>query len=102
MLASLVFGAAGLVADQTIMLQNDHQVTRPLSKSSEKLIISSTTGNSLVVKKGTSWDLRKEAKEIEIAGNACLIIEPGAKIIGNGGVLRFKDTSRCIMKGNKQ
>lgn len=66
----------------------------------EKLIITSSSGKSLIIKKDTTWDLSRVAGTntiIEFAGNARLVCEPGARLHGTGGVLRFVDDARLIV-----
>lgn len=87
---------ATIQADHTISLTEDLHISGQLSSEQDKLTISSDNGHSIVV--NTTWDLTKEASLIEITGNARLVIESGAKIIGNGGTVRFKDDAQCIIK----
>ena len=70
-------------------------------KAPEKLIIKSSTARSIIIDKNSTWDLSSfsgKNKSIEFAGNARLICRPGAKLIGNGGVLRFTDSSQWIVR----
>ncbi len=70
------------------------------SAGPEKLVIMSNTGNALIIKKGSTWDLSSfsgKNKIIEFAGNARLVCEPGAQLHGTGGVLRFVDDARLIV-----
>lgn len=100
-LLSVLLSTMLISAPHTMVLDKDHIITQPLSHNGEKLIIRSDSNKNLVVRQGTTWDLRKEAGEIEVAGNACLVIEQGAKIIGHGGIVRFKDDAHCIVKKEK-
>ena len=72
----------------------------------EKLIITSNTGNRIVINEKATWDLSSlttKNKVIEFAGNAQLICRPGSTLSGHGGVLRFTDSSRFIIdKGTQQ
>ena len=97
-LSSCLLLAASLAAEKTIELREDHSIIGQLSPEKEKLIITSSQGKSLIIKKGAIWDLRKEANVIEIAGNTKFILEPGSKLIGNDGILRFKDDAQFIIR----
>ena len=98
MLASYLLIATTTMAEQTITLVKDLVITGQLSEETEKLIIRSDKGHSVIVNTGAIWDLTKEAQVIEIVGNARLIVEKGGKLIGNGNVLRFNDDAQCIIK----
>jgi hypothetical protein len=61
-----------------------------------KLIITSAVEKSLIVPQGSTWDLSSYTC-IEFTGNARLVCEPGSRLHGAGGVLRFRDESRFIV-----
>ena len=65
-----------------------------------KVIFTSTKGYAVIVTSKGAWDLTSfdnHNKIVEFAGNARLICQPGATIIGNNGLLRFADSARWIM-----
>lgn len=69
-------------------------------KEAAQLTISSKTGNAVIVDATGVWDLSTfdtNQKIIVFAGNAKLICKPGSKIVGYGGILRFKDSTRWII-----
>jgi hypothetical protein len=62
-----------------------------------------TTPRSIIVKKTGIWDLSSfngPTKVIEFAGQARLIVEAGAHLIFNDGVLRMSDQSQLIFNGS--
>lgn len=68
------------------------------SEDSEKLTITSHSHKSIIIKENGRWDLaQKGYASIEFAGNARLICEPGSRLHGTGGVLRFVDEARFIV-----
>jgi hypothetical protein len=70
------------------------------SKEPAHLTISSKTGSAVIIDTNGIWDLstfNTKNKIIVFAGNARLICKPGSKIMGYGGVLRFKDSTRWII-----
>ncbi len=70
----------------------------------ETLVLTSNESRSIIIEKNSSWDLSSfsgKNRIIEIAGNARLICKSGAKIIGKGGVLRFKDSARWIVGSSR-
>ena len=72
------------------------------AKGPEKLVITSKKGHAVIISEGSIWDLSSfsdKNKIIEFAGNARLVVQPGATLQGNGGVLRFTDTAQWICKG---
>lgn len=60
------------------------------------LVITSNREKSLIIPKGSTWDLSSYIS-IEFAGNARLVCEPGSRLHGAGGVLRFRGESRFIV-----
>lgn len=66
----------------------------------DKLVITSTSHKAVIIRKGSTWDLSDLSstyKTIEFAGNARLVCEPGSRLHGTGGVLRFVDEARFIV-----
>lgn len=69
----------------------------PVSPAYDKLQIFSDCCRSLVVKSTGVLDLRSFTAEneiVELAGNVKLILEPGAKVLMGGGMLRATDNAR--------
>lgn len=68
------------------------------SDHSEKLTITSTSHKAIIIKQNGTWDLSNIGyASIEFAGNARLVCEPGSRLHGTGGVLRFVDEARFIV-----
>ncbi len=97
-LVGILLSISAAQAETNITLSKDTTIIGRLSQEKNKLIIHSTTGHKLIVPTGTCWDLSKEAAEIELTGTVELVVEQGAKISGNGGILRCKDAAKFIVK----
>ena len=105
--AMFCIGTTGHLQATRIVLANDvvhNGVGSPFKVSErahgDKLVITSTSHKAVVIKKGSIWDLSDLAstyKTIEFAGNARLVCEPGSRLHGTGGVLRFVDEARFIV-----
>jgi hypothetical protein len=67
----------------------------------QKIIIHSSNNSAIIIERNGIWDLTSFSssnKIIEFRGNARLILYPGAKIIGNSGILKFFENSRMLIQ----
>lgn len=97
-------GDAEVMLNQDVLIDNVcHIVPGPNFGSSvvNKLVISSSVPREIRVKRGGTLDFslfNTVNKQLVLAGQTRLVIEPGGRVLGNGGVLNVIDDAGIILQ----